>query len=211
MSIETCLFLKPKLDTQDFQGLGQQSADQSNVFETAFKLAELSPIVETVDENFENLIEQVWTAELVIFDVNAQSGNGALPLSPHLTYLMGLRHSIGNRTLLVARNNTPLPPALNQARILFYDSNAPQGFFKRLQETVQKLRARGETTALELPDNPIQRFLQTVRARQDQQTRDELQREIERRDEELMRLKQQNDQRNAPPRPIAFRPVAKRP
>lgn len=217
-----CLLLMPYL--ADLVSQHQQQEDVRDVIQPAIEQSGLVlPRAHVnglaVDDIREEWIPEVCEAEIVVVDANSY-GTGSCGLSPYLYYLLGMRHTRGNDTILVSRSESHLPFSLQRKpHTLTYNPSKPRSvrdFTESFHDVVLKIQARADTR----PDNPIQEYHEKL-ASQAQLNRSLAEKEeLERyRMEAELRLRQQRTPTSEPrelepgetKERIVFRPTGPRP
>lgn len=99
-------------------------------------------------EIISHVVENLVDSFIVIADLSDRN--------PNVFYELGVRHSVSNNTILIAKNLDDVPFDLRQLRTILY-SYDPPGLFKlqnSLREAIQSI-----LTSPEKIDNPVRRFI----------------------------------------------------
>jgi hypothetical protein len=147
-----------------------------------------------------DLIRQVAEADIVVIDANCYETHGAFTLSPYLFYLLALRHTLGNQTILVAAAFDRFPAILQRDHALTYVENEPAVFYEQFESTIRAIEAQtsGDT------DNPIQDYLRR-KAEQEEQSR--ARQELQSQAAQVDKTRRETQGHREPPGRIEFRPV----
>jgi hypothetical protein len=159
MASRSSLLIKPYVSSAD--GRERQQND-IEIISAAIEQAGLTPLDGSatgheVREDITNeLIEYIHKADVVVVDANCYEDSGTFRVSPLLAYLIGLSHSLGNRTMLVSRTDH-FPHSFLRNHILTYSSDGVIDFIKRLRGVVEDIFDDEELKS----DNPIQQYRKT--------------------------------------------------
>mgnify|MGYP001587936746 FL=1 len=93
------------------------------------------------------IIEHIFSSDAVIAEITDKN--------PNVFYEMGVAHSIGNKTIMVAQNAKDLPFDIRNYRCLIYEQSETglQQLQKQIVESLQELEKWGQS-----PSNPVQDF-----------------------------------------------------
>jgi hypothetical protein len=199
---KTCLLLKPHATTAESREHREQQI--KDVFRPAISAAKLTVIGDEMGVEVEDitsaLIQLTYEAKIIVVDANCYESAGAFTLSPYLYYLIGLSHSLGNNTILVAKSINHLPHSLNTSHTLTYARVGE--FFDQFQEVVNTIISDEDKR----PKNPVQEYLQERDYRKTEQDLAKAKAELSAKKAELEELtKQQADRKKSPN--ITFRRV----
>lgn len=204
MTPNTCLLLKPR--PKQAQSIVDQMNAIKDFIKPAIEMAELELLVDGEDDKDGTFVEDITPglvqlalgAWIVVVDANLYE-ESAFSFAPYLCYFIGMRHSFGNRTFLVAKSVAHLPPQFQREHTLRYGNVNSLQFVNSFKKLIGKLRLGAE----EQPDNPIQEYLV---ARRTQDALAQAQTELERKTEAI---EQKQEQILSQPPAITFRRVSK--
>ncbi len=139
MNENSRLLIRPLLT--DAKELVQQQEDVRGIICPAIKYAGM----ESVDKEphgtiagqiSPELVRQVYDAGIVVFDANAYGpwSDQDPFLAPALCYLLGVRHMLGNRILLVGSLELRLPPTLHRHHAVTYSRTRPVEFYDEFKQ-----------------------------------------------------------------------------
>lgn len=154
----TCLFIKPKPSTPG--GQITQQDDIRDYIDPAITNADLKIIGRRDGIFIENdipqqLIRQLYDADVVVIDANRYESETLYSLSPFLYYLMGVHHALNNRTILISASRTHLPATLQMHHTLFYERTVPgaRQFAQNFGTLLEQIKENGDNGE---PGNPVQ-------------------------------------------------------
>lgn len=105
-------------------------------------------------------VEQVLESNVVVFDANCYETAEYYGLSPFLYYFLGVRHAMGNQTIIVTKTDHHLPASFQQHHTLIYEDEGDweqiEEYKGRLVRVVQQILSGEDKKA---PDNPIQNHI----------------------------------------------------
>lgn len=96
-----------------------------------------------------NIIQQLYTAEIVLADLTDTNAN--------VFYELGVRHSLKKRTIMVAYENHHLPSDISGYGVIFYSTDTLQGredFKDKIHKRINEIEQNPEKS-----DNPVSDFL----------------------------------------------------
>lgn len=196
MSVKNCLLIKPRVTSAESQI--QQNNAITHVIKPAIDQAGLALLGDqdglVLNDITEPLVQQVYEADLVVVDANRYEAADPTPLSPFLCYFIGLRHTMGSRTILVARAVDHLPFTLRLHHTLTYTLEEIWQFYKQFKQVVATLEDGR-------PDNPIQAYFKDLEYKANAEELTRVKIELEIKEAQLAALKQSRDKK------ITFRRV----
>ncbi len=174
MGKPTCIIIKPKPSLADDREKQRELIE--DIIEDAIRQTDLqlkSPkggiLVE--DDVSEELVRQILESDIIVIDANCyecydkkeketdKPRYDVHKLSPFLYYFLGIRHTMGNKTILVSKSKVHLPATLQKHHTLFYDRTPikkVKHFTSRFQRIVKKIIEEGNEGE---PDNPVQAII----------------------------------------------------
>lgn len=95
-----------------------------------------------------DILENIALSYLVIVDMTNQN--------PNVFYELGIRHTISNRTILVAQSIDDIPSDLREYRTVIYDTTAKGAalFATKISGIIREIENEPDR-----PDNPVQTYL----------------------------------------------------
>ena len=157
MASNTCLFIKPH--TNIAEALVQQARDFKRFVKPAIAgagltlsdSAEEGTVVRTISTE---LVKRIYETDIIVVDANCYEKEGWYKLSPYLYYFIGLRHAIGNRTILIASSIAHLEASLQRHHTLLYSPDDPLEFHDAFKKVIQAIQSGDDN----ISDNPFQEY-----------------------------------------------------
>ena len=157
MASNICLFIKPYTTLPE--AMMQQQKEFRNIVKPAIEqaglvLLELDQQGIVVKNISSELIKQIYETDIVVVDANCYETTGIYTLSPFLYYFIGLRHALGNRTILITRSTDHLAASLQRHHTLVYSPEEPPEFYEKFKKVVRAIQSGEDTSS----DNPFQEY-----------------------------------------------------